>query len=182
MGSLRKEKNINAIEMIQRRAARYVTNRYERYASVTEMLKELQWDSLEERRRRQRLVMFYKIHHNQFEVNKDAYIRQSSNSRPSRYFNNKAYEIPGTGPEYYNNSFFPQTIREWNRLPQGTVELNSLIVFKNALGSGGVAKIKGPGQTRRKGAHDGLTSFSEHGNLVPPFTTLSMICQFMVPQ
>ena len=106
------KKNINAIEMIQRRAARYVTNRYERYASVTEMLKELQWDSLEERRRRQQLVMFYKIHHNQLEVNKDAYIRQSSNSRPSRYFNNKAYEIPGTGPEYYNNSFFPRAIRE----------------------------------------------------------------------
>ena len=101
------KKNTNAIKMIQRRASRYVTNRYERYASVTEMLKELQWDSLEERRRRQRLVMFYKIHHNQLEVNKDAYIRQSSNSRPSRYFNNKAYEIPGTGPEYYNNSFFP---------------------------------------------------------------------------
>ena len=97
------------------------------------MLKELQWDSLEERRRRQRLVMFYKIHHNQLEVNKDAYIRQSSNTRPSRHFNNKAYEIPGTGPEYYDNSFFPRTIREWSRLPQGTVESNSLIVFKNTL-------------------------------------------------
>ena len=47
---------------------------------------------------------------------------------------------------------------------------------------GGVAKIKGTGKTRRKGAHDGLTSFSVHRNLVPPFTILSMTCQFMVPQ
>ena len=35
------KKNVNAIEMIQRGAARYVTNRYERYPSVTEILKEL---------------------------------------------------------------------------------------------------------------------------------------------
>ena len=47
---------------------------------------------------------------------------------------------------------------------------------------GGVAKIKGTGKTRRKGAHDGLTSFSVHRNLVPPFTILSMTCQFMNPQ
>ena len=55
------KKHINAIEMIQCRAARYVTNRCERYTSLTEMLRELQWDSLEERRRRQKIVMFYKI-------------------------------------------------------------------------------------------------------------------------
>ena len=47
---------------------------------------------------------------------------------------------------------------------------------------GGVARIKGTGKTRQKGAHDGLTSFSVHRNLVPPFTILSMTCQFMVPQ
>ena len=52
----------------------------------------------------------------------------------------------------------------------------------NAKSRGGVAKIKGTGKTRRKGAHDGLTSFSVHRNLVPPFTILSMTCQFMVPQ
>eukprot|EP00795_Rhopilema_esculentum_P013262 gene13262-4095_t len=54
------KKHINAIDMTQRRAARYVTNRYERYASLIEMLRELRWDSLEERRRRQRLVIQFK--------------------------------------------------------------------------------------------------------------------------
>ena len=73
------------------------------------------------------------IHHNQLEVEKDGYIKQSSNSRPSRYFNSQAYEIPGTGPQYYNFSFFPQTIRELNRLPKETVEANSLVAFKSAL-------------------------------------------------
>ena len=100
------KKHINAIEMIQRRAARYVTNRYERYASVTEMLREIQWDSLEEKRKRQQLVTCYKIHHNQVEVMKDAYIKQTSNLRPSRCFNSQVYELLGTGPQYYNFSFF----------------------------------------------------------------------------
>ena len=62
------------------------------------------------------------------------------------------------------------------------VYLVSLRVFQLSSHRGGVAKIKGTGKTRRKGAHDGLTSFSVHRNLVPPFTILSMTCQFMNPQ
>ena len=36
--------------MVQRRAARFVTGIYERYASVSDMLQHLQWDTLENRR------------------------------------------------------------------------------------------------------------------------------------
>ena len=38
--------NINAIEMVQRRAARYVTNRYHNTSSVTSMLDDLGWETL----------------------------------------------------------------------------------------------------------------------------------------
>ena len=38
--------------MVQRRAARYVLNLYERSPSVTEMLKQLDWESLEIRRKK----------------------------------------------------------------------------------------------------------------------------------
>jgi len=49
--------------MIQRRAARYVLNRYNNYvSSVNEMLQELQYHDLEERRKKDRLFLFYKIH------------------------------------------------------------------------------------------------------------------------
>ena len=57
------KKNIHMLEMVQRRAARYVLNRHDRFASVTDMLSELKWEILEERRTKQRLAMFYKIHH-----------------------------------------------------------------------------------------------------------------------
>ena len=40
----------NTVEAVQRRAARYVFNRYEQRSSVTAMLEELEWESLESRR------------------------------------------------------------------------------------------------------------------------------------
>ena len=43
--------------MIQRRAARYVLNRYNYLSSIDEMLQELQWNTLE-RRKKDRLVLF----------------------------------------------------------------------------------------------------------------------------
>ena len=53
------------LEMVQKRAARYVLNRFNYLSSVDEMLQELQWNTLEERRKKDRLVMFYEIHYDQ---------------------------------------------------------------------------------------------------------------------
>lgn len=53
----------NKLEMVQRRAARYVCNNYHNTSSVTSMLNELQWPSLSERRLKTRLIMFYKVIH-----------------------------------------------------------------------------------------------------------------------
>ena len=41
---------IQKIEMVQHRAARYVTNRYHNTSSVTSMLDHLEWETLESRR------------------------------------------------------------------------------------------------------------------------------------
>ena len=51
------KKIIDKLEMIQRRAARHVLDRYHYSASVTEMLNELGWKSLEERTKHMRLTM-----------------------------------------------------------------------------------------------------------------------------
>ena len=56
--------NRDRLEMVQCRAARYVLDRYERTASVKEMLKQLDWETLELRRRKARLTMLYKMHYN----------------------------------------------------------------------------------------------------------------------
>ena len=53
----------NKIEMVQRQAARYVCNNYNREASVSTMIKHLHWRSLQRRRTDIRLVMLYKTLH-----------------------------------------------------------------------------------------------------------------------
>ena len=56
-----KKSNKDKIEKVQRRAARFVSNNFRRKASVSEMLHNLGWQSLDSRRQDQRLVLFYKI-------------------------------------------------------------------------------------------------------------------------
>jgi hypothetical protein len=58
------------IEMVQWRAARYVTNRQRNTSSVNDMLQHLKWHSLEDRCRDARLVMMYKIPHDKVAVRK----------------------------------------------------------------------------------------------------------------
>jgi len=51
------------IESVHRRPARYTLNRYHRTSSVNDMIAELKWQTLADRRRVARLLMFYKIHY-----------------------------------------------------------------------------------------------------------------------
>ena len=53
--------NINKLEMVQRRAARYVQNNYHNTSSVTSMIDTLGWPTLAERRLKTRLIMLFKI-------------------------------------------------------------------------------------------------------------------------
>ena len=56
--------NIHQIETVQRRAARYVMNNFNSYASVSEMIATLGWPTLEQRRKTLRTIMMYKIVNN----------------------------------------------------------------------------------------------------------------------
>ena len=67
-------KNINKLEMVQRRAARYVTYDYDYKSSVSSMLNQLDWRTLEKRRRDARLSMFYKIENSLVSIDFDKYL------------------------------------------------------------------------------------------------------------
>jgi len=56
------------IEMIQRSATRYVQNDYHYTSSVTNMLRELKWSTLEQLRNQASLTMLHKIHNKQVNV------------------------------------------------------------------------------------------------------------------
>ena len=78
------------MKMVQCRAARYVLNCYERSVPVTEMLKQLDWETLELRRKRARLTVLYKMHCYLVAIDQQKYLEPAGRSsththRLSRY-------------------------------------------------------------------------------------------------
>ncbi|KAH3872865.1 hypothetical protein DPMN_036088 [Dreissena polymorpha] len=66
--------------MEQRRAARYVTNRYHNTSSVSSMIEHLQWETLESRRTKAQHTMLYKIINDLVDIPANQYLVQA----PSR--------------------------------------------------------------------------------------------------
>ena len=63
--------DIYQLEAEQRRAARFVTNCYDCYQSVTDMLRSLEWPILAQRRDHSKIIMMYKIVHNIVHIQPD---------------------------------------------------------------------------------------------------------------
>ena len=75
--------------MVQRRAARYTMNDYKYNSSVTSMLQELGWKTLEDRRKAIDLVMMYKIVNNAVDIPTSPYIEYNR----SRTLANHTYKM-----------------------------------------------------------------------------------------
>ena len=71
------------VEIVQRRSARFVTNRYRNTSSVTDMLDFLGWESHETTRRNKlQLIVLYKIVHGLIDIPPTNYLTQTqTNSR-----------------------------------------------------------------------------------------------------
>lgn len=123
--------NVKCLEQVQRRAARFVFNDYRTRTPgcVTQMLDDLKWEPLEVRRRHDRLIMLYKMQHGLVDIPTDRYLSVSdSRTRgSSRFFQERITDTT------YSNSFFPKTVRDWNRLPSRVVAAASLEEFRSLL-------------------------------------------------
>ena len=108
----------------KRRAARYVTNRYRNTSSVTSMLGDLEWDTLEIRRKKIRLTMMYKIINNLIDIRAEEYLTKPT--RQTRSSHSLKYQQFSASTDYYKHSFFPQTTSIWNTLPATVAEARSL--------------------------------------------------------
>ena len=125
------DKAIEKVEAVQRRAARFCTNRYRNRSSVASMLDQLEWETLESQRSKIQLNTFYKIVRNLIDVNASDYlIPQTRNTRSSHDYN---YQLPFCRTDTLKFSFFPRTIRVWNDIPAKIAESPSLPTFKKGL-------------------------------------------------
>ena len=126
-------KHIQQLESVQRRAARFVTKEHSRFTSVTELLKRLEWRSLQERRLIARLAMFHKTVHGQAACIIPECFKPSAGDVCTRGSRAGQYTIPHGRVDVYRFSFFPRTIRLWNMLPAELVQSPDVQVFRTQL-------------------------------------------------
>ena len=113
---IRKIRRGDRLPLTQRRAARYVTNRYHNTSSVSAMLNHLQLPTLEHRRNLNRITMLYKITNNLIAVDPKLYLTTQP-YLSTRNNNPLQYQIISTRTNYYKYSFFPHAVVLWNALP-----------------------------------------------------------------
>ena len=123
------------LDLIQNEAARIVTGAT-RLVSINSLLIETGWESLRERRRKHRLIFFYKIKNNMCPEYLSSLIPANVGSSVSYNLRNtNAIKNVNAKTQLYFNSFLPSTIREWNELPSAVQNSPSLLTFKHHLNS-----------------------------------------------
>ena len=97
--------------MVQRRAARWVTGRYHNTSSVSDMLRSLDWRSLEQRRVDSRLTILYKIRNHLVAIDENSYLQRGTGRREYTRTTHAFLSFPG---QSYNGTSF-QVKSAWQR-------------------------------------------------------------------
>ena len=106
------------LESAQKSADRFVTGNYiYETGSMTGILGRLKWKSLKKRRKDNRLILLYKILKGKASVQTDLIPK----TRRCRNQHSMAFETPTANTDVYKGSFFSQTTRDWNALPDSLI-------------------------------------------------------------
>ena len=131
-GTLITKDTISQIEKVQRRAARWTISNYDYRSSVTSMIENLGWRTLDQRRSDARLCLFYRIVYGLVAVPIPDYIQPKTWT--SKNFHSMTFRQIHTHRNFYKYSFFPLAIVQWNALPELVVSLSTLDAFKEEVG------------------------------------------------
>ena len=123
----------NLLDKIQNEACRIISGTT-KLVSLRELSRETFFESLEVRRKKHRLITFYKMYHGLAPTYLSCLV-------PSLVGNNSRYSLrnadnvqtPSARTNQYQQSFLPLVIREWNLLPLETRESTSIAAFKHFL-------------------------------------------------
>ena len=118
--------------MVQRRAARWTTWKFDRRANVTSMLQELDWRSLEQRRVDSRLTRLFKIAHGLAQMcHSNQLLFPTRRSRQMHKHSFLPLSCHSTSHCLY---FFPRAISQWNSIPIHVfTKHNSADQFRNTF-------------------------------------------------
>ena len=85
---------------------------------MTGILEELKWETLQKRRKDNRLILLYKGLNGKARIPTGDLIPKNG-----RFINqlSMVFQIPSASKDAYKKSFFSQTIRDWNVLPDSLI-------------------------------------------------------------
>ena len=128
-------RNVKDIEMVQRRAARFVTKEYGHETSVGKLVSDLGWQTLQKRRQNARLAVFHRAQSGWPGLS-DVVLGLRRQSRPTRSSSDTActYSRLQTRTDCYKFSFLPRTITDWDSLDAAVRGQRSLASFRQLLG------------------------------------------------
>ena len=129
LGRTYQKQNIDQIERVQRRAARFVKSSYGRDQSVTCMIMELGWPLLRERRARAKVTIIFKAKKDMIDIRLDMPNTLSS----LRSATAQNHFIPFAHTNVYLFSFYQSALRIWNGLPPSIRESTTLANFQSAI-------------------------------------------------
>ena len=121
------------LEQIQQEAARIITGTT-KLVSIDKLMNEIGWESLEKRRHKHKLILFFKMKNNLTPHYLSDLVPPSIGSE-HRYPLRNADDIQyiRTNTEFYYQSFLPSVIRDFNSLPPQTQTATTLTSFKRLL-------------------------------------------------
>ena len=137
------DKEVDKVERIQNMGARWVRGS-RGVVSITLLLKDLKWRSMADRRRNQRLCLFYKLLDGVIDVDISELslvrYRDSNKRKTKAYHPDKL--LPVTGKDRHSplwTGTVVRTVADWNKLPPAALhqlsrKAGSLTTFKSQLG------------------------------------------------
>ena len=123
--------DINKVEAVQRKAARWATRDYRYSSSVTATLKDLNWRPLDQSRTDSRLVMLYKVTYDLVAIPASDYLVR--NTKGSRHIHYWVYRQIQTLERLLQVHISPRTIILWKALPDNILTLPTLAQFNCAV-------------------------------------------------
>ena len=136
------KQDIKNLEMVQRQAARWVFSKYSRFDSVTELLNELKWVPLQDRRKQNKLCLFHKIHQGLVKLKFERDFQLSYVKRNTRTGSTITEEgevtshklsRPITKKSPLRNGTINTTTPAWNILPVNITSMSTSEKFRSAL-------------------------------------------------
>ena len=123
------------LELVQRRSARFVTGNHARVHGNTEKnLNLLDWPLLETRRARAKLQILHKaIKAKSLEIPTTDLAWKIPPRSTRSNMNRLNFPVPRSNVDSHLHSFFPNTIRLWNALPEQAQAIQSYDSFKQTL-------------------------------------------------